>query len=100
MSDRRIRGETEEGQRAAEGPSGRAAHVPVEGRELGLLPGSWGGHLPWGGSQPGLDAPLVFALKRRQVFHFQRTPVWQVRGARRGRRPEGAPTTRTTARAL
>ena len=34
MSDRRIRGETEEGQRAAEGPSGRPPHVPVEGRKL------------------------------------------------------------------
>src|ERR1039457_1953664 len=38
MSDCRVRGETHEAQRAAEGPSGRPPYVPVEGRELGSGP--------------------------------------------------------------
>src|ERR1017187_1582879 len=39
MLDRRIRGETEEGQGAAEGPPGGKAQVPAEGRELAGLSG-------------------------------------------------------------
>jgi hypothetical protein len=36
MSDRRIRGEAKEGQRALEGSARRTAHVPLEG-ELGHI---------------------------------------------------------------